>query len=124
MKLLIDESLSAQVAAIARDGGHDAIHAGDLGLLGATDAQVMQAALQDDRMVVAADTDFGELLALGRHTAPSVVLLRRAPHRPPEQAALLLAGLEAAEYELSEGGAIVVISPGMVRVRELPIDPR
>ena len=81
----------------------------------------MQAAWQDGRVVVAVDTDFGELLALGRHTDPSVVLLRRAPHRPTEQASLLLAGLAAAEEELAEG-AIVVVSPGTVRVRALPID--
>jgi predicted nuclease of predicted toxin-antitoxin system len=120
LKLLIDESLSAQVAAIAREHGHDAIHVGDLGLLGAVDELVMLAAVQDGRIVVAADTDFGELLAIGRHTEPSVVLLRRAPHRPGEQAALMLEALVAAEYELEETGAIVVASPAVVRVRELP----
>jgi len=45
------------------DAGHDAVHAGDRGLLGAPDDAVIRAALAESRTVVSADTDFGELLA-------------------------------------------------------------
>lgn len=79
------------------DAGHDAVHVSDLGLLGAPDIDVMAAARKADRTVVSADTDFGELLAIGRHPGPSVILLRRAPHLPDEQAKLLLAALDAVE---------------------------
>jgi len=41
VKFLIDECLRPLVAAGLRDVGHDAIHVGDVGLLGATDEQVM-----------------------------------------------------------------------------------
>jgi predicted nuclease of predicted toxin-antitoxin system len=85
LKLLIDESPSARVAALLVSAGHDAIHVGDLDMLGALDTEVMAAARRDGRSVVSVDTDFGELLAVGRHAEPSVALLRRAPHRPQEQ---------------------------------------
>jgi hypothetical protein len=35
--------------------------------------------LASKRCVVSVDTDFGELLAVGNHADPSVVLLRRTP---------------------------------------------
>ena len=120
MKLLIDESLSARVAVLLVEVGHDAIHVGDLNLLGAPDTAVMDAARRDRRCVVSVDTDFGELLAVGKHAEPSVVLLRRAPHRPQEQAALLITALPLLEDDL-DIGAIVVLTPDRARVRHLPI---
>jgi predicted nuclease of predicted toxin-antitoxin system len=122
VRFLIDESLSARVAGLLVDTGHDAVHVGDLGLLGASDTGVMAAAQQAGRCVVSVDTDFGELLAIGRHPGPSVVLLRRAPHRPDGQARLLLDALDQVEADL-EAGAVVVLGGGRARVRRLPIDP-
>ncbi|HMG44345.1 MAG TPA: DUF5615 family PIN-like protein [Acidimicrobiales bacterium] len=120
MKLLIDESLSARVARLLEDAGHDAIHVGDLKLLGAADSDIMAVAREADRCVVSVDTDFGELLAIGRLPAPSVILLRRAPHRPDEQAALLVAALDQLEADIA-AGAIVVLTQERARVRRLPI---
>lgn len=120
MKLLIDESLSARVAALLVAAGHDAIHLGELDLLGAPDTDVMAAARRDQRCIISVDTDFGELLAVGNHADPSVVLLRRTPHRPQDQAALLITALPLLEEDLSIG-AIVVLTPDRARVRHLPI---
>jgi predicted nuclease of predicted toxin-antitoxin system len=120
VRFLVDESLSRRVARLMADAGHDAVHVSDLGLLGAPDIDVMAAARKADRTVVSADTDFGELLAIGRHPGPSVILLRRAPHLPDEQAKLLLAALDAVEADL-DAGAVVVLSRGRARVRQLPI---
>ncbi len=53
------------VARSLEAGGHDAVHVADLGLLGAVDTEVMLAAAESDRVLISADTDFGELLALG-----------------------------------------------------------
>lgn len=120
MRFLVDESLSRRVAQLMAAAGHDAVHVGDLDLLGAPDIDVMAAAREDDRTVVPADTDFGELLAIGRHPGPSVIPLRRAPHHPDERAELLLAALGGVEADL-DAGAVVVLSRGRARVRRLPI---
>lgn len=122
MRFLIDEAISWRVATSLNEAGHDAKHVSELGLLGLADTRIMRAAFDDDRVVVAADTDFGELLALGRHPGPSVVILRRAPHRPEQQAALLLNSLERMGDSLALG-AVAVLASGRVRIRMLPIQP-
>lgn len=120
MRLLVDESLSTRVARGLAAAGHDTAHVGDLGLLGSVDEVVMRSAREARRILISADTDFGELLALGSHTGPSVVLLRRSPHDADDQVRILLAGLDAVADELV-AGAIVVLTPDRIRVRSLPI---
>jgi len=122
VKFLIDESLSARVAQLLTAEGHDAVHVSERGLLGAPDRDVMGTASAETRVVVSVDTDFGELLALGRHPGPSVVLIRRSPHRPEAQLQLLLAALPEIAEPLLTGPAVTLI-PGRVRIRVLPIPP-
>lgn len=65
MKFLLDECLRRLVAELLNEAGHDAVHVGDVGLLEKPDVEVMALAAVQARVVVSADTDFGELLALG-----------------------------------------------------------
>ena len=120
MKFLIDESISHTVAARLRDAGHDAVHVGDLEMLGADDETVMAAALDQQRVLVSADTDFGTLLAPSGASGPSVILFRREGRRPADQAALLLANIEAFS-EPSDAHFIAVIGADRIRIRPLPI---
>ena len=122
MRILLDANLSPVVATALREAGHDAVHVVDLGLLTASDAQILDAAAQDNRIIVSADADFGSLLALGGLVAPSVVLLRSADHvRPADQASMLVANLPQLAGDL-EAGAIASFSRGRIRVRRLPVD--
>lgn len=122
MRFLIDESLSSRVAELLRSAGYDAVHVGDLSLLGTPDDEVMAAARREDRVLITVDTDFGGLLAFAHESTPSAILVRRAPHRPESQVQLLLAALPNVEQHLI-AGALVVLSPGQARIRPLPIGP-
>ena len=102
------------------EGGHDAVHVIDLDLHGAPDDAIMRAAVDGDRVLISADTDFGELLAATADRFPSVVLLRRHGHEPAEQARAIAAAVELASDDISSG-AIVVVTDSRVRIRRLPI---
>jgi predicted nuclease of predicted toxin-antitoxin system len=117
MKWLVDNALSPVVALGLHAAGQDAVHVRDLALADGADVEIFERAKQDDRVLVSADTDFGALLAQYSETRPSIVLFRGAtPRRPADQVALL----PAFEEDL-KSGAVVVIEPGRIRIRSLPI---
>lgn len=122
MKWLVDNALSTDVSVSLCAAGHNAVHVRDFGLAAAEDQFIFDRAAQEDRVILSADTDFGTLLARRHASKPSVVLFRGAtPRRATSQSALLLANLPSFEEDLRDR-AIVVIEPGRLRIRTLPID--
>lgn len=121
MRFLLDENLSPALADLLAEAGHQAVHVRDLDLSRADDEQVLAAAAADDRILMSADTDFGELLARTNADHPSVLLLRRQTgRRAADVTALVVANLDPVRDDL-EAGAIVVLDDTRVRVRRLPL---
>ena len=121
MRFLIDNALSPVVAQALNDVGHDATHVRDYGLQIARDEEVFSRAVEENRVIVSADTDFGTLLALRGESKPSVILYRRQTgYLPEKQVELLLENLERIQDSL-EKGAVVVFKQERIRIRPLPI---
>lgn len=100
--------------------GHDAVHANELGLQRASDAEIIARAKQDGRTVVTADLDYPRLLALAQATEPSLILFRHGNWSDTEIVARLsevLASLSETEVQQS----ILVVDRDRVRRRRLPI---
>lgn len=121
MRFLIDANLSPRLANLLSSEGYDAVAVRQVGLADASDNEIMDYAVNDDRIVVSHDTDFGALLAFRGLTKPSYILFRSSdPITPEEQATLITANLRSFAEEL-EDGAIVVFARGRLRVRRLPV---
>jgi predicted nuclease of predicted toxin-antitoxin system len=110
------------MAGLLRAAGHDCAHVYELGLGGQPDEQIMTLADRENRILISADTDFGELLANAPVLAPSVILIRRADKRAISLAAIVLANLGQVADDLA-AGALVVISDTRIRTRRLPMKP-
>jgi predicted nuclease of predicted toxin-antitoxin system len=77
MLLLADRNFPGyELWGLAAATGADLVY--ELGLGGQPDEQIMALADRENRILISADTDFGELLANASVLAPSVILLRRA----------------------------------------------
>lgn len=123
MNFLLDENQSPLLVGLLASLGHNVVHVGDLGLASAADVDVLAVASEQGRVLISADTDFGELLAESNASGPSVVLFRRqGQRRVAELVKLLSANLGAIAEDL-ETGALVVIDADRIRVRRLPMNP-
>ena len=121
MRFLIDNALSPAVAQALNKAGHDATHVRDYGLHTAGDEEVFSRAVEENRVIVSADTDFGTLLALRGESKPSLILYRRQTgYLPEKQVELLLENLQRIQDSL-EKGAVVVFEQKRIRIRPLPI---
>lgn len=121
MRFVVDANLSPRVAGYLRDGGHDAVHVAEVGLLSASDPVIMDWARENRRVIISNDTDFGTLLAQQGASEPSFVLFRQLQDRKADGlVSLLLANLDAVADDLA-AGAVVTLTPQHLRVRPLPI---
>jgi predicted nuclease of predicted toxin-antitoxin system len=121
VRFLVDENLSPRLAELLSSAGQDAVHVRGLRAAGEPDETIMSLAVQHDRVIVSADTDFGTLLAASRATQPSVLLVRAlVDRRPPELAGIILANLDILQEHV-ETGAVVAFTKTGIRVRELPL---
>lgn len=122
MKLLLDENISPKGAEeLARVDGLDACHVRDRGLLAATDAEVLERAYDEDRILVTANVGDFLKLARARDVHPAIVLLEDGALRRAEQLRLVRVAA-AAIAQLGEllNNVVWVAADGSTRVEDIP----
>lgn len=72
MRFLIDMPLSPGLATWLRERGHEADHASAVGLHNAKDQRIIEVAREQNRIIVTADLDYPQLLAVSRAKDPGV----------------------------------------------------
>jgi predicted nuclease of predicted toxin-antitoxin system len=100
--------------------GHEATHAGAVGLSTVSDNEILAVARRETRIVVTADLDYPRLLALATADGPAVILFRGGAYSDVEMLALLdrvLAAVPIAELERS----VTVVDRQRIRRRSLPL---
>jgi len=120
MKLLLDQGLPRSAAALLGNTGIDTIHVADIGMSQAEDAEIIERAKEEKRVVVTLDADFHALLALDEATAPSIIRIRIERLRAKALTDLLLMVIVKCADEIEQGSAITV-EPNRIRIRCLPL---
>ena len=119
-RILLDQGLPRSAAELLRAANWEVVHAQEIGLATQSDAEIIQYARNEQRVIVTLDADFHALLAVSGSNCPSVVRIRREGLRGLELSNLLMQiwpGVAAA----TDSGAVVTVTDSTVRIRRLPI---
>lgn len=96
------------------------MHWSTAGLVSAPDHGIMLWAMNERRVVLTHDLDFGAILAATQAAGPSVVQVRTQDVRPEVLAPLLVPVLRQYETDL-DSGVLLVVDEACCRVRVLPL---
>jgi predicted nuclease of predicted toxin-antitoxin system len=114
VKFLLDERCDATIATVLQREGPDVSRVSQIAR-GATDEEVVELALEQNRILLTEDKDFGQLVyAAGKETCG--VLLFRFPAEEREEIVRKTIELVKAEKEKLQE-SFVVLEPGKIRIR-------
>ncbi|MCX6363497.1 MAG: DUF5615 family PIN-like protein [Actinobacteria bacterium] len=114
MRLLADEGVDAAIVGRLRSHGHDVVYVAELSP-GITDDAVLKLANADERILMTADKDFGELVFRLRRVAFGVLLVRLSGLSSESKADAVARVVGEHGDEMAR--AFTVLSPGLVRIR-------
>jgi predicted nuclease of predicted toxin-antitoxin system len=121
LKFLVDNALPPRLADLLLAAGYDAVHVRAYGMQAAEDERILARALDEDRIVVSADSDFGAILAAQEAERPSFILFRETNLLAArDYMDMLLPALPMLEPELL-AGCVAVFRNNRLRVRRLPL---
>lgn len=120
MKFVLDMGLAQSTARYLQALGHDAVHLRDQGLQRLPDAQIIQKARAESRIILTHDLDFSRLVAISQSRLPSVITFRLKDMRPAQVNRYLNEALNRFAADL-QSGALISIGDNGIRVRRLPI---
>jgi len=122
VRFLLDVPLPPTLASWLIEQGHDAVHAGEIGMAHSSDAEILARAASESRIVVTAGLDYPRLLSLYQSDEPSLVLFRGGAWTEAEvreRLAHLFSLLGEADFT----HVLYVITKTSIRRRTLPIHP-
>ena len=116
-RFVIDENMSPAVAALLRNGGHDAIAIAETAPR-TPDPDILALAVRDNRILVTFDTGFGDLIYRWGLPAPPAVVLVRLVSTPESEKPQFVARLLLEERDWI--GCFWVATEAAIRNRPLP----
>jgi len=119
-RVLLDQGLSPQTAAILKRAQWDALHVLEAGLDRAEDVEILDFARRESRTCVTLDHDFHAHLARAQTKGPSVVFVRAEGLDAANQAALIQKIWQVCAGDIAAGAAISTDAVS-IRVRKLPL---
>jgi predicted nuclease of predicted toxin-antitoxin system len=123
MRFLADMGISPITVDFLCNLGHDAVHLHAQSLDRLSDPMILEKARLENRIMLTHDLDFGELAAASSASLPSVIIFRLRSMRPEHVNGYLHSVILQYAKTLRDG-AIISVTEGFVRVRNLPIHAR
>ena len=120
MKLLVDECCDPRLVAALRQAGHEVRYVLEIDP-GASDEQIAQLSIDQDRILTTEDKDFGELAIRHGKSLPGLILIRIAPEHRHRKPARVLALLMRRGDTL--WGQYAVVDETSARLRPIPTTP-
>ncbi len=120
LRLIADVHISPLTVVSLKSQGYDIIRTTDLLPATAADAEILEFAREEARIILTQDLDFSMLVALNNYDQPSLITLRLSSAKPHFVSQRLLEVLPSLEQELIKGVA-VTIDDKSVRIRKLPM---
>ncbi len=117
MNFLADESCAGPVIRALREAGHDVVAISEVAK-GARDEDVLERALNEKRVLITEDRDFGELVYARARSSAGVILVRfdsRARQAKPATVVEAVAKLGSRLHD-----AFTVVEAGRVRISGRP----
>lgn len=120
MKFIVDESSGAAVAEYLRRTGHDVLAVAEV-LPQADDQDILARAVDEERIVVTNDKDFGELTFRSGQAHHGILLLRLRDESPANRVRMVQVVLEQHADQLADHFTVATESGIRIRpARELP----
>lgn len=119
MRFLADMGVSIRVVDWLRVQGHDAVHLAEESLQCLPNGGIFAKAVQERRLVLTFDLDFGEIIALSKGTATAVIVFRLRNARARHVIDRLARVLESSHTLLMEP-CVCVVEETRHRVRRFP----
>ncbi len=118
MKFLVDAPLPPAAAEFLRSKGHTASHVFERGWGRLSDREILEAAGEEDAVLITADLDFARLVAIRPVKQGGLVLFRGA-HWKLSAICDALVNIFATVPEQRLISSIVVVEPTRIRLRKL-----
>ena len=123
MKFLLDMPVSALLLDVLQAHGHSGVHAFQIGMDRAPDSMLLELADRENRVIITADLDFPQMLALSAAVGPGVILFRGGSYSDKEMCGLLERVLHEIPPDKLQN-SICVVDKKRVRVTKLPIEQK
>ena len=117
MDFLADESCAGPVIRALREAGHDVVAISEVAK-GAEDEKVLDRALDEKRVLITEDRDFGELVYARGRSSAGVILVRFPSRARRAKPATVLEAVAKLGPRLRN--AFTVVEPGRLRISSRP----
>ena len=118
-KFLLDADMPKSSAEVIRSLDLDVVDVRDLGMRAAKDKEIIDYALENNRIIITRDMDFGEILRYPNH--PGAIILRLPSEFTSQQLNKVLKDFLGSVEQKILKGAIIIVELSRYRRRSLKI---